>query len=167
MKTSESRKGARDVPGTVSRARRPGRGRRRGIAGGGRPRGLHRRVAARRLPRGNGVCPDNAIIKLGDGRYEIDYDYCKGCGLCAAECPCGAIQMQLRAGIGSAPGNGNTLTAAPFCAQVPANPVRGDGAQPADTHIVKRASPQCADIIFTRCERQHHEGQPDRRHGDR
>jgi len=22
-----------------------------------------------------------------------DYDYCKGCGLCAAECPCGAIDM--------------------------------------------------------------------------
>jgi Pyruvate/2-oxoacid:ferredoxin oxidoreductase delta subunit len=34
-----------------------------------------------------GVCPDNAITKLGDGTYEIDYDYFKGCGLCAAECP--------------------------------------------------------------------------------
>jgi ferredoxin len=21
------------------------------------------------------VCPDNAIVKLGDGQYEIDYDY--------------------------------------------------------------------------------------------
>jgi 2-oxoacid:acceptor oxidoreductase delta subunit (pyruvate/2-ketoisovalerate family) len=41
-----------------------------------------------------GVCPDNAIIKLGDGQYEIDYDYCKGCGLCAAECPSGAIEME-------------------------------------------------------------------------
>jgi 2-oxoacid:acceptor oxidoreductase delta subunit (pyruvate/2-ketoisovalerate family) len=42
-----------------------------------------------------GVCPDNAVIKLGPGqRYEIDYDYCKGCGLCAAECPCGAITME-------------------------------------------------------------------------
>jgi NADPH-dependent glutamate synthase beta subunit-like oxidoreductase len=41
-----------------------------------------------------GVCPDNAVIKLGDGKYEIGYDYCKGCGLCAAECPCGAIAMQ-------------------------------------------------------------------------
>jgi 2-oxoacid:acceptor oxidoreductase delta subunit (pyruvate/2-ketoisovalerate family) len=41
-----------------------------------------------------GVCPDNAIIKLADGQYAIDYDYCKGCGLCAAECPCGAIEMQ-------------------------------------------------------------------------
>ncbi|NKB81375.1 MAG: FAD-dependent oxidoreductase [Nitrospirales bacterium] len=41
-----------------------------------------------------GVCPDNAVIKLGSGkRYEIDYEYCKGCGLCAEECPSGAIDM--------------------------------------------------------------------------
>jgi len=41
-----------------------------------------------------GVCPDNAVIKLGDGQYEFDYDFCKGCGLCVAECPCGSIEMQ-------------------------------------------------------------------------
>ncbi len=42
-----------------------------------------------------GVCPDNAVIKLGDpgSLYEIDLDYCKGCGLCVKECPSGAIQM--------------------------------------------------------------------------
>jgi 2-oxoacid:acceptor oxidoreductase delta subunit (pyruvate/2-ketoisovalerate family) len=41
-----------------------------------------------------GVCPDNAVLKLGPGkRYAIDYDYCKGCGICVAECPCGAIKM--------------------------------------------------------------------------
>jgi 2-oxoacid:acceptor oxidoreductase delta subunit (pyruvate/2-ketoisovalerate family) len=41
-----------------------------------------------------GVCPDNAVIKLGPGkRFEFNYDFCKGCGLCAAECPCGAIDM--------------------------------------------------------------------------
>ena len=41
-----------------------------------------------------GVCPDNAVIKLGAGkRFRFNYDYCKGCGMCAAECPCGAIQM--------------------------------------------------------------------------
>lgn len=39
-----------------------------------------------------GICPDNAIRKVGD-HYEIDYDYCKGCGLCVAECPSGAITM--------------------------------------------------------------------------
>ena len=42
-----------------------------------------------------GVCPDNAVIKLGPGqRYAFDYDYCKGCGLCVQECPAGAIVMQ-------------------------------------------------------------------------
>ena len=41
-----------------------------------------------------GVCPDNAVIKLGPpGQYEIDLDYCKGCGLCVSECPSGAIMM--------------------------------------------------------------------------
>jgi NADPH-dependent glutamate synthase beta subunit-like oxidoreductase len=41
-----------------------------------------------------GVCPDNAVVKLGPGdRYRIDLDYCKGCGVCVAECPCGAIRM--------------------------------------------------------------------------
>jgi 2-oxoacid:acceptor oxidoreductase delta subunit (pyruvate/2-ketoisovalerate family) len=42
-----------------------------------------------------GVCPDNAVIKLAGGeRYEFDYDYCKGCGICVQECPCGAIRME-------------------------------------------------------------------------
>jgi NADPH-dependent glutamate synthase beta subunit-like oxidoreductase len=42
-----------------------------------------------------GVCPDNAVIKLGmpGEKYLIDLDYCKGCGLCVSECPSGAIQM--------------------------------------------------------------------------
>jgi 2-oxoacid:acceptor oxidoreductase delta subunit (pyruvate/2-ketoisovalerate family) len=41
-----------------------------------------------------GVCPDNAVIKLGPGKgFEFNYDYCKGCGVCAQECPCGAIAM--------------------------------------------------------------------------
>ena len=49
-----------------------------------------------------GVCPDNAVRKFpvgseaGDnGRdYAFDLDYCKGCGLCVAECPSGAIVME-------------------------------------------------------------------------
>jgi NADPH-dependent glutamate synthase beta subunit-like oxidoreductase len=41
-----------------------------------------------------GVCPDNAVIKLGPGkRFKYNFDYCKGCGICASECPCGAIKM--------------------------------------------------------------------------
>ncbi|MHA1571158.1 MAG: NAD(P)-binding protein [Alphaproteobacteria bacterium] len=41
-----------------------------------------------------GICPDNAVIKLGPGkRFKFNYDYCKGCGMCAVECPCGAIKM--------------------------------------------------------------------------
>jgi NADPH-dependent glutamate synthase beta subunit-like oxidoreductase len=41
-----------------------------------------------------GVCPDNAVTKLGPGKgFEFKLDYCKGCGICAAECPCGAIEM--------------------------------------------------------------------------
>jgi Pyruvate/2-oxoacid:ferredoxin oxidoreductase delta subunit len=46
-----------------------------------------------------GVCPDNAVLKLSDAHaanvngYEIDLDYCKGCGMCVAECPSGAIEM--------------------------------------------------------------------------
>jgi NADPH-dependent glutamate synthase beta subunit-like oxidoreductase len=41
-----------------------------------------------------GICPDNAVIKLGPGkRFRFNLDYCKGCGMCAAECPCGAISL--------------------------------------------------------------------------
>ena len=41
-----------------------------------------------------GVCPDNAVHKVDSGHgYAIDYDYCKGCGLCVTECPAGAIEM--------------------------------------------------------------------------
>jgi 2-oxoacid:acceptor oxidoreductase delta subunit (pyruvate/2-ketoisovalerate family) len=40
-----------------------------------------------------GYCPDNAIIKQANGNLEINYDYCKGCGICATECPCGVIKM--------------------------------------------------------------------------
>ena len=41
-----------------------------------------------------GVCPDNAVLKVdeGDG-YAFDLDYCKGCGICVQECPCGSIVM--------------------------------------------------------------------------
>lgn len=38
-------------------------------------------------------CPDMAVIKRGDER-EADYEYCKGCGICAYECPSGVIAME-------------------------------------------------------------------------
>ncbi len=37
-------------------------------------------------------CPDVAVRKAGSG-FEIDMDYCKGCGVCAEECPRAAVEM--------------------------------------------------------------------------
>jgi Pyruvate/2-oxoacid:ferredoxin oxidoreductase delta subunit len=44
------------------------------------------------------LCPDESVLKTrevatGGTHYVFDYDYCKGCGLCAKECPCGFIEM--------------------------------------------------------------------------
>jgi len=38
-------------------------------------------------------CPDAAISLQEDNSPKIDYDYCKGCGICANECPVKAIAM--------------------------------------------------------------------------
>ncbi len=38
-------------------------------------------------------CPEPAVIKAPQGLIEIDYDHCKGCGICAEECPRKAISM--------------------------------------------------------------------------
>lgn len=32
-------------------------------------------------------CPDSAIIISGGKMVDFDYDHCKGCGICAKECP--------------------------------------------------------------------------------
>jgi len=45
------------------------------------------------------LCPDSAVLKTHDialdgSFYVFDYDYCKGCGLCATECPSGYILMR-------------------------------------------------------------------------
>ncbi len=41
-----------------------------------------------------GSCPEDAIIKLGPGKkYRYDYSLCTGCGTCAEQCPCHAIEM--------------------------------------------------------------------------
>jgi len=36
-------------------------------------------------------CPDGVVSKTVPPK--IDYEYCKGCGICAAECPACAITM--------------------------------------------------------------------------
>ncbi len=38
-------------------------------------------------------CPDVAIHKNESGEYSIDYDHCKGCGICVSECPRGAMEL--------------------------------------------------------------------------
>jgi 2-oxoacid:acceptor oxidoreductase delta subunit (pyruvate/2-ketoisovalerate family) len=41
-------------------------------------------------------CPDAAINWRPDKQnIEFDYNYCKGCGICANECPTKAITMKL------------------------------------------------------------------------
>ena len=38
------------------------------------------------------VCPEGVVARVGDV-YEFNYEYCKGCGVCAAECPRNVIYM--------------------------------------------------------------------------
>lgn len=37
-------------------------------------------------------CPEPAIVRTENG-VEVNYDFCKGCGICATECPAKAIKM--------------------------------------------------------------------------
>lgn len=39
-------------------------------------------------------CPDVAIHFDAEGYPVVDYDHCKGCGICEQECNPGAIQME-------------------------------------------------------------------------
>jgi len=38
-------------------------------------------------------CPEGAISQNEDGYFEADLYYCKGCGICAKECPTKVITM--------------------------------------------------------------------------
>lgn len=41
-------------------------------------------------------CPDGAIHwRIDKGDIEFDMDFCKGCGICANECPTKAIVMKM------------------------------------------------------------------------
>jgi len=39
-------------------------------------------------------CPEGVVSRRGDA-YAIDEDFCKGCGMCVAECPRRAMEMTL------------------------------------------------------------------------
>lgn len=39
-------------------------------------------------------CPDASIYRE-KGKMKVDLEFCKGCGICANECPTGAIKMVL------------------------------------------------------------------------
>jgi len=41
------------------------------------------------------ACPEG-VVAFQNGHYRIDPDYCKGCGMCVAECPRAGIEMQER-----------------------------------------------------------------------
>lgn len=38
-------------------------------------------------------CPDSSVKVQDEKVYDFDYDHCKGCGICAHECPSDAIEM--------------------------------------------------------------------------
>jgi pyruvate ferredoxin oxidoreductase delta subunit len=42
-------------------------------------------------------CPEAAIIRNKDDTISIDYEYCKGCGICANVCKVKAITMEREA----------------------------------------------------------------------
>jgi len=41
------------------------------------------------LGRGSASCDTIRVA-----RHRIDLDYCKGCGICVPECPCGSVVME-------------------------------------------------------------------------
>jgi pyruvate ferredoxin oxidoreductase delta subunit len=40
------------------------------------------------------LCPEGCVREDTEGFFDPDYSYCKGCGICATECPKEAITMK-------------------------------------------------------------------------
>ena len=40
------------------------------------------------------LCPEGCVHETDEGFVAPDYTYCKGCGICAEECPGEAIEMK-------------------------------------------------------------------------
>jgi pyruvate ferredoxin oxidoreductase delta subunit len=38
-------------------------------------------------------CPESTVLLTEEKKIIFDYRYCKGCGVCANECPVNAIAM--------------------------------------------------------------------------
>ena len=36
---------------------------------------------------------DDGVVRRAEDDYEVDYTFCKGCGICVEECPRSAMEM--------------------------------------------------------------------------
>lgn len=43
-------------------------------------------------------CPDGAVLVREGEKKGVNMKYCKGCGICAAECPVNCIEMKMESG---------------------------------------------------------------------
>ena len=43
-------------------------------------------------------CPEGTVYQIEKKKFDVNLDYCKGCGICAHECPVDDIDMVLEEG---------------------------------------------------------------------
>jgi pyruvate ferredoxin oxidoreductase delta subunit len=43
-------------------------------------------------------CPEGTVYQIDKKKFDVNLDYCKGCGICAHECPVDDIDMVLETG---------------------------------------------------------------------